>query len=90
MNNIFLDPNFFDPTTLLGLGFAMHVESLIEYLKTNWFLPGQLAPYVATVISLVSQIALCWFFHVPYTAALVGTMAQTAATCWYHELTTTK
>src|SRR4051812_29482090 len=85
---LFANPSVFDPMTMIGLGFAIHAESAVEYLKANWYLPGQAAPYAATVISIFCQVAICLFYHIPLSAAVVGVIAQTAATAWWHELST--
>lgn len=76
----------FNPMTLIAVGLAPQIEAAVEYFKANWFLPHQLAPYAATVLSVLVQVGVCVSFHIPLSASIVGVIATTAATCWWHEL----
>lgn len=80
--------NLFNPHLFIGLGFAMHIEAAVEYLKLNWRLPGQLAPFVASLFSFFVQGAVVYFYHLPLDQALIGTIFATASACFWHEIST--
>jgi len=79
----------FNPHILIGLGFAMHIEAAVEYLKYHWKLDGQLAPFIASLLAFVVQFGVIYLYHLPVDQALIGTVFTTAAACFWHEISTT-
>lgn len=70
---------------IIGLGSAMHIEAAVEYLKANWKLPSQLAPYLALVLAIALNLGISFIFHVQLTETVVDTFMTTAAACFWHE-----
>lgn len=83
--NIF---SLINPAVIIGLASAVHIEAAVEYLKSDWKLPTQLAPYVALVFALAVNFGIADIFHLQLTQTLVGTFLTTGGAAFWHEFST--
>lgn len=70
---------------IIGLGSASHIEAAVEYFKSNWELPTQLAPYAALVLAIGVNFGVAAALHLPITETIVNTFLTTGGAVFWHE-----